>query len=268
MSPDTPVGVFLGGLFGFCATWLAFFLVRFFRTPPALYFEQKDRADKLDGIAPAEILRKGGKPIAILRARYLTNETPIQRQALDYEADSLQAVQDVKIIFWSVTAETEDLTRLMSKCNKKINAAKDPQKKRQAVKYLADHLNTYSDRMDELVTIIRAMTPTMLECTSQFLERTASKVDRATLDTFIAALDGTIKSVSANMENAHDAMGTISAHFKGVTQDLNNATSRIETAIDAYKTSLNEYKSACEQIRAFAEERFNDGKNKLTQEAL
>src|SRR4051812_39239855 len=43
--PETPLGIFLGGLFGFCATWLAFFLTRFLKTPPTFYYEQKDRAD-------------------------------------------------------------------------------------------------------------------------------------------------------------------------------------------------------------------------------
>src|SRR5688572_18680187 len=44
VSPDTPIGVFLGGLFGFAATWLAFFVVRFLNAPIILFQEQKDRA--------------------------------------------------------------------------------------------------------------------------------------------------------------------------------------------------------------------------------
>lgn len=50
MSPDTPIGIFLGGLFGFASTWLLFFLVRFINTPANLYHEQKDRADRLEGL--------------------------------------------------------------------------------------------------------------------------------------------------------------------------------------------------------------------------
>jgi len=44
MSPDTPIGVFLGGLFGFVATWLVFFIVRFLNAPVSLY-HTTSRAD-------------------------------------------------------------------------------------------------------------------------------------------------------------------------------------------------------------------------------
>jgi len=47
MSPDTFLGVFLGGLFGFAFTWLILFIMRFLAMPPRLYHEQKDRADNL-----------------------------------------------------------------------------------------------------------------------------------------------------------------------------------------------------------------------------
>lgn len=50
VSPETPVGVFLGGLFGFAFTWQIFFIMRFLSTPATLYHEQKDRADKLEGL--------------------------------------------------------------------------------------------------------------------------------------------------------------------------------------------------------------------------
>jgi hypothetical protein len=60
MSPDTPIGVFLGGLFGFAFTSLIFFIMRFLRTPAILYHEQKDRADalqrKLDLLDALEII--------------------------------------------------------------------------------------------------------------------------------------------------------------------------------------------------------------------
>ena len=46
MSPDTPIGVFLGGLFGSVFTWLIFFIMRFLRTPATLYYEQKEKAPK------------------------------------------------------------------------------------------------------------------------------------------------------------------------------------------------------------------------------
>jgi len=47
MSPDTVWGVLLGGFAGFVITWSIAFLVKLVRTPAVLYFEQKDRADKL-----------------------------------------------------------------------------------------------------------------------------------------------------------------------------------------------------------------------------
>jgi hypothetical protein len=52
MSPDTPIGAFLGGLFGFCTTWLMFFLVRFLNAPAVLYYDQKGRVPSGIGIAP------------------------------------------------------------------------------------------------------------------------------------------------------------------------------------------------------------------------
>ena len=268
MSPDTPMGVFLGGLFGFCATWIVFFFIRFVKTPPTLYFGQKDRADKLEGIAPSVILSKRRKPIAVLVARYVTNKTLIQRQALDHEADAFQAIQDVEIIFNGLTAETADLTNLMNKNNRKINSAKEPQKKRQAVKNLADYLNSYSDRVEELVAIIRGMTPILLECTSRFLERTASRVDRVTLDKFIAAVDGNVKSISGSMDSARGTVRMISDNFRGVTQDLNNAASRVELVMGDLDSGLNEYRSACEQIRILAEENFRDGEANRAQASI
>jgi hypothetical protein len=252
----------------FFVTWSVAFAVRLLNVPVALFHEQKDRADKLGGVVSDANVLKRRKPIAALVARYITNKAPIQRQALDHEADSLQAMQDVQIIFNGVTAETIEMTKLMTRSNKKINSAKDPQKKRQVVKNLADHFNSYSDRVEEFAAIIRGMTPVLLECTGSFLERTAPNVDRATLDTFIAAVDGAVESISGNIESASGAVGSISANFRGVTHDLNSATSRLESVMEAYRASLNEYKSACEHIRTLANEGFDDGKAKLIQETI
>jgi uncharacterized protein YoxC len=259
---------FLGALAAFAITWFAAFAFRLIYAPVTLFHQQKDRADKLDGITPTAILSKGRKPIAALMARYITDKIPIQRQALDHEADSLQAVQDVQIVFNGLTAETVEMTKLMNRNNKKINSARDPQKKRHAVKNLADHLNNYSDRIGEFAAIIRGMTPVLLECTSRFLERTAPNIDRATLNSFVTAVDGNVESISKNMESASGVVQTISENFRGVTHDLDNATSRMESVMGDLNAGLNEYKSACEQIRALANERFADGKTKLAQVSI
>jgi hypothetical protein len=48
MSPDTPVGIFLGGAFGFVATWILAFAIRFFKAPATLYYQEKERSDQLN----------------------------------------------------------------------------------------------------------------------------------------------------------------------------------------------------------------------------
>ena len=55
ISPETPIGVFLGGLFGFVVTWLIFFAVKFLNAPVALYHSEQSRADALQQkFAPAD----------------------------------------------------------------------------------------------------------------------------------------------------------------------------------------------------------------------
>ncbi len=47
ISAETPIGVFLGGLFGFALTWLLFFAIKFVNAPVVLYHREKSRADTL-----------------------------------------------------------------------------------------------------------------------------------------------------------------------------------------------------------------------------
>jgi hypothetical protein len=41
ISMDTPIGVFLGGLFGFVVTWLLFFAIKFLNAPVVLFNTEK-----------------------------------------------------------------------------------------------------------------------------------------------------------------------------------------------------------------------------------
>jgi hypothetical protein len=53
MSPETPIGIFLGGLFGFVATWILFFAFRFVNTPVILFHRQEERVHTLEAqLAP------------------------------------------------------------------------------------------------------------------------------------------------------------------------------------------------------------------------
>lgn len=45
--PNTPIGIFLGGLFGFVVTWIILFIIRFLRAPAILFYQEKERADGL-----------------------------------------------------------------------------------------------------------------------------------------------------------------------------------------------------------------------------
>src|SRR5262249_4704081 len=47
----TSAHVFLAAIFAFIVTWLAAFLVRLFSLPAEYYYTEKDRADRLEGIA-------------------------------------------------------------------------------------------------------------------------------------------------------------------------------------------------------------------------
>jgi hypothetical protein len=253
---------FLGAFAAFLITWFAAFIFRLFYAPVTLFHQQKDRADKLEGIVPAPILSKRTKPIAVLRERYLTNKTPIQRQILDLEAEGLQAIVDMQIIFVSLAAETGELTKLMSKSNKKIRSENDAPKKRQAVKQLADHLNGYSDRVEEFTAIIRGMNPVLLECTGQYLEQAISKVDRVTLDKFVEAVESNVNGVAGARDSGRGSVETICSNFRGITYDLNNATSRLESVMGDLSDSFNEHISACEHLIALARGQ-GDGKTEL-----
>jgi hypothetical protein len=47
MSLESPIGGFIGGLFGFVVTWLIAFGIRFLKAPATLYWREKARADCL-----------------------------------------------------------------------------------------------------------------------------------------------------------------------------------------------------------------------------
>jgi hypothetical protein len=47
MSLESPIGAFIGGLFGFVVTWLIAFGIRFLKAPATLYWREKARADCL-----------------------------------------------------------------------------------------------------------------------------------------------------------------------------------------------------------------------------
>jgi hypothetical protein len=270
MSSETPIGIFLGGLFGFCATWLAFFLFRFLKAPPTFYYDQKHRADKLEGIEPDKIPPKKDKAVVQLQERYLSLTGQMQRGYLDHEADSLRAIDDVKIIFDRLTARTTELTKLTEKNNKHIQSAKDASKKREAVKRLAGYLDSYSDRIVEFATIIRALTPVLLECTMQFIERAnpRAQVDFDGLDGFRISIHGNVIAVQASLEAASGTVGIISQSYIGVTHDLTVATLRMTAVMGELDTGFKEYISACEQIRSLAERKIEDGKRNLAQASV
>jgi hypothetical protein len=47
MSPETPLGVFLGGLAGFSITWVIAFAIKFVKAPADLYYAENARANAL-----------------------------------------------------------------------------------------------------------------------------------------------------------------------------------------------------------------------------
>jgi hypothetical protein len=55
LSPDTALGVLLGGAVGFAITWLLAFLIKLLKAPADLYFEQKARAEKMRSINEIKI---------------------------------------------------------------------------------------------------------------------------------------------------------------------------------------------------------------------
>jgi hypothetical protein len=267
VSPETPIGVFAGGLFGFCATWLAFFLLRFLKTPPTLYYQQKDRADKLDGIELAKFQPSKDKQVATLQERYLSPRGLLQRGYLDHEADGQRAIDDVKIIFDRLTARTHELTGLTNKNSRRVQTAKDASKKRDAIKILAGYLDSYSDRIAEFAAITRALTPVYLECTMQFVERgnPREQSDFDALYGFRASVYENIVAVQGSLQAARNTVDTMVKSYTGVTHDLTVATKRMSTVMGDLDTGFQSYISACEQIHSLAERKIEDGKKNLAQ---
>ena len=92
MSPDTPIGVFLGGLFGFCATWIAFFLIRFIHAPAALYHEKSATS----GAAIETVVRDVPLYDAICRMFFgRWQKIPIIDGHLDLSASAFQSIHDL-----------------------------------------------------------------------------------------------------------------------------------------------------------------------------
>jgi hypothetical protein len=248
MSPETPIGIFLGGLFGFCATWLAFFLIRFLKTPPTLYYEQKDRADALDG-TPIARPRSSDKNLAILQERYLSERPLIERELLDYEVDGLRAVNDVTLIFNGLTKSSTKHTTFMNRHNRKIRSIKDSEKKRRAVSKMATDLNSYSDDVDQYAAVFRALTPAMFEYVSQFVER-SPQVPNEVYTNFARSIGGNIQSSEGIIQTMGETQQAIAGGLRGVSADLNIAAARLQSVIALLIAEATNYRIACEQLQS------------------
>jgi hypothetical protein len=249
----------------FVITWVAAFVVRLFYEPVALFHAQKDRADKLEGVDPDKIPPKKDRTVAELQARYLSPRGQLQRGYLDYEAEADRAIKDVKTIFDGIGARTTKLTKFILKYNQRFASAKDAHKKREVAKSLADYLDAYSDQIVEFATIVRGLTPILLECTTQFVQRgnPRNDADFAVLDGFAKSIHGNVTSVQANLGAINNTVSAFSRNFMGITHDLTTANLRMTAVMGHLHGGFEEYISACEQIRSSIERKIEDGKKKL-----
>jgi hypothetical protein len=257
------VDSFLGALAAFILTWLVAYLVRLLNAPVVLFHDQKARADKFDGTATAKKSIPIDKRIAILRERYLSEKPEIQREHLDHLVDGLQAIKDIEAIFKCLTEATDKITKSSQKMTRNNNkAGADFEKRRKNITEFSEDLNFYSDQNHEFTNIIRHITPTLLECTSKFLENVvlATAQDYQALDVFVLQVGQNAKSVNFCIETATVTATSIEKNFKGVSSNLNVAADRAIFILGGLMKAFEEYKGVCEQIVNVGEKKSADGK--------
>jgi hypothetical protein len=115
---------------------------------------------------------------------------------------------------------------------------------------MASDLNIYSNTVDDYAEIFHALTPTLFECNSQFIERSP----RATKEAYV----GLGKSLGGNVESALGAINAIGAahsivaSFKGISADLNMAVTRLESVDARLIGEITNYRTSCEQLQSLA----------------
>jgi hypothetical protein len=240
----------LTALGAFVVTWCVAFLVRLFDAPAVLFQQQKDRADALDG-TPIVKLRSRDKKLLNLRARYLSKNPPAEREFLDFLVDGLQSFEDVTFIFNSLGALLNKLTKAVPRHTRRLMSAKAFEKQRKVVSEVAADLSSHSERFEEYIEVLRAITPTMFECTSNFIKRSQSPT-KDDVANFTKAIEGNIDSCNASIQHITSHLGTLKS-FMGISADLNAATARYVSINTLLVREITEYKAACEELRTLSE---------------
>jgi hypothetical protein len=249
MTTGTPaLDSFLGALFAFVITWLVAFIVRFFAAPVRLFHTQKDRADALEG---TPVSRPGSldKNISDLKERYLSNIPQIKRELLDFEVDGLRAINDVTLIFDSLAKWATKLTRIVNRHARKIASIRNSEKKRQAISKLASDLNHHSNEIIEYTAVFQALTPTLFECTSQFVERSPLVTPEAYVK-LAASVGNNVQSSTGVINTLEESQQTVASSLQGISADLNVAAARLVSVNALLITEVINYREVCKKLQA------------------
>jgi hypothetical protein len=255
----------LTALGAFVVTWCVAFAVRVLNAPVVLYHEQKKRADALDG-SPPQKPKTSDKTLAILQERYLSRKAPIAREYLDYEVDGLRAANDVSLIFNGLTALARKQSKIMTRHTKRLNRTMISEKRRDAISLMAKDLIQYADDVDEYAAIFRSLTPTLLECTVQFIER-SPELPAASYQILANSLDGSIAATLGTLQSLEGNQRT-SQSFKGVSAELNQAARHLENVQTGLLYEINNYRNVCGELRSLALMKATDGNTEQNEQAV
>jgi hypothetical protein len=128
----------------------------------------------------------------------------------------------------------------------------------------------YSDQIVQFVPIIRGLTPILLECTLQFVQRgdLRNEGTLAAFEGFAKSIAGNITSNRANLEAMNSNVRANAASFMGITHDLTTSCLRVNSVMGQLYAGFEDYLSAQEQIRSLVERKIEDGKKNLAQASV
>jgi hypothetical protein len=206
---------------------------------------------------PGPVVSAWDKAVSELRDRYIDKPGEIDedRGFLDYSADGFLALQDITNLANASTAETEQLTEFMAKVTASAPNA-DLVRRRDEVSALADFMNGYSVKMQEMANLVRAITSSMRDNQMKIVEQSAvtSNEDYKAMKFYVQAMRDNSEASGRAVETVSGFRNTLNG-MKGVSSALNKAIAKLSPILGNLSNEFENYRSVTAALAQLCSEK-------------
>lgn len=177
---------------------------------------------------------------------------------LDYLADGLQALDDIKTITEFMTKDTDSLTKLVNRYKIRIASSMGFDDRRNIARELANDFFLYSNKIKNNAGEFAKAAKSVESNCGEYIK--IANEDESAFSKFYTVNEEGIRSTTGMISELCQAQQHVKSAFTGISRDLNAAVNKLSGGYDHLISELNDYCSILTGLGSACQIRIDKGK--------